>query len=66
MQETWVLISGLGRSAGEGNSSPPQYSGLESPMGCAVHGVTKSDTTEQASLSREVAKVSQLQHQSFQ
>ena len=26
-------ISGLGRSPGEGNSYPLQYSGLESPMG---------------------------------
>ena len=31
-------IPGLGRSAGEGNVYPLQYSGLENP----VHGVTKS------------------------
>ena len=27
-------IPGLGRSPGEGNGSPLQYSGLESPMDC--------------------------------
>ena len=35
-------IPGLGRSAGEGHSKPLQYSGLENPMDCIVHGVTKS------------------------
>ena len=35
-------ISGLGRSAGEGNSYPLQYSGLENSMDCIVHGVAKS------------------------
>ena len=34
-------ISGLGRSPGEGNSYPLQYSGLENSMGCIVHGVEK-------------------------
>ena len=38
------LRTGLGRSPGEGNGSPLQYSGLESSMGCIVHGVTKSPT----------------------
>ena len=38
------LIPGLGRSPGEGNSYPPQYSGLEKSMDCIVHGVTKSRT----------------------
>ena len=28
-----------------------QYSGLENSMGCIVHGVTESDTTERLSLS---------------
>ena len=32
------LIPGLGRSPGEGNSYPPQYSGLENPMDCIVPG----------------------------
>ena len=33
---------GLGRSPGEGNSCPLQYSGLENSTDCTVHGVTKS------------------------
>ena len=43
VQETWVQL-GLGRSPGEGNSYPLQYSGLENSMDCIVHGVTKSQT----------------------
>ena len=35
-------ISGLGRSPGEGNSYPLQYSGLENSLDCIVHGVAKS------------------------
>ena len=38
------MIPGLGRSPGEGNSYPLQYSGLENSMDCIVHGVTKSWT----------------------
>ena len=38
------LIPGLGRSPGEGNSHPLQYSGLENSMECIVHGVSKSRT----------------------
>ena len=39
-------IAGLGRSPGEGNGNPLQYSCLENPMDrgawrAAVHGVTK-------------------------
>ena len=37
-------IPGLGRSPGEGNSYPFQYSGLENSMDCIVHRVTKSRT----------------------
>ena len=46
-------IPGSGRSPGEGNGNPFQYSFLENPMNggawqATVHGVTKeSDTTEQ-------------------
>ena len=43
------LVPGLGRSPGEGNSYPFQYSGLEShgvAKSDGVHGVTKSDMTE--------------------
>ena len=35
-------ILGLGRSPGEGNGYPLQYSGLENSMDCIVHGVTES------------------------
>ena len=35
-------IPGLGRAPGEGNGYPLQYSGLENPRDCIVHGVTKS------------------------
>ena len=35
------MIAGLGRSPGEGNSYPLQYSGLENSMNSMVHGVTK-------------------------
>ena len=43
------LISGLGRSPGEGNGNPLQYACLENPMDrgawqAAVHGVAKSQT----------------------
>ena len=37
-------IPGLGRSLGEGNSYPLQYSGLENSMDYIVHGVTKCGT----------------------
>ena len=47
------LIPGLGRSPGEGNSYPLQYSGLGNSMDCIVHGVAESDMTEQPSLSWE-------------
>ena len=38
------FIPGLGRSPGEGNSYPLQYSGLENSMDCIVYGVAKSQT----------------------
>ena len=38
------LISGLGRSPGEGNGYPLQYSDLENPMDCVAHGVAESQT----------------------
>ena len=38
------LIPGLGRSPGEGNSYPCQYSGLENSMDCIVQGTAKSLT----------------------
>ena len=38
------LIPGLGRSPGEGNGYPLQYSDLEDSTDCIVHGVAKSQT----------------------
>ena len=38
------LIPGLGRSTGERNGNPLQYSGLENSMDCIVHGAAKSWT----------------------
>ena len=34
----------FGRSPGDGNGYPLQYSGLENSMDCIVHGVAKSQT----------------------
>ena len=44
-----ALIPGLGRSPGEGNGNPLQYSSVENPMDggawwATVHGVAKSRT----------------------
>ena len=48
-----VLIPGSGKSPGEGNGNPLQYSCLENPMDrdwqATVHGVAESDMTEQLS-----------------
>ena len=43
-------IPGLGRSPGEGNGYPLQYSGLENSRDCIVHGVAELDMTERLSL----------------
>ena len=47
------MISGLGRSPGEGKGYPLQYSGLENYMDCIVspQGHKESYTTERLSLS---------------
>ena len=37
-------IPGLGRSPGEGNGYPLQYSGLENSKDCIVRGVPKNQT----------------------
>ena len=53
MWETWVrflgLISGLGRSPGEGNGYPLQHSGLENSIDFIIHVVAESDMMEQLS-----------------
>ena len=38
------LIPESGRSTGEGNGYPLQYSGLKNSMACIVHGVAESQT----------------------
>ena len=44
-----VSVPGLRRFPREGNRYFLQYSGLEHSVGCIVHGVAESDTTEQLS-----------------
>ena len=64
MQHTWdiSLIPGSGRSPGEGNSNPLQYSCLGDTMDrgawrATVHGVAKeSDTAEQLSVHTHIRK----------
>ena len=52
-------IPGLGRSPGEGNGNPLQYSCLENPMDrgtwqATIHGVSReSDATEQLNYNRK-------------
>ena len=40
----WIPV--LGRSPGEGNSNPLQYSDLENSIDCIVHGIAELDTTK--------------------
>ena len=55
------MIPGLGRSSGEGNDNPLQYSCLENPMDTgnwratySPWGRKESDTTEQLTLLQEL------------
>ena len=54
------LIPRLGRSPGEGNGLPLQYSGLENSIDCIVHGVAESDMTEWFSLGRNRNEMTDL------
>ena len=47
-------IPGLGRSPGEGEGYPLQYSGLETSMDYSTWGLKESDMTEQLSLSLSI------------
>ena len=61
MQETWLgSTSGSGKSLGEGNGNPLQYSCLENSMDrgawwVTVHKVTKSRTLKRLTLSLSLA-----------
>ena len=51
MQETWVRSLGSGRSPGEGNGNPLQYSCLDNSMDggawqAMVHGLTRAVSTQ--------------------
>ena len=58
-------IPGLGRSPGERNGYPLQYSGLENSMDSIVHGVTLYGVTESTQLSDFHTKMSESKAMSF-
>ena len=63
-------IPGSGRSPGEGNGNPLQYSCLENPMNgrawwATVHGVAESDTTSLSHTSKVMLKILQARLQQY-
>ena len=59
-------IPGSGRSPGEGNGSPLQYSCLENPMDrgtwqVTVHGVARVDLVTKSSIATSLLKLEMLQ-----
>ena len=44
IQETWVRSLGWEDPLEKGKATLLQYSGLENPLDCIVHGVSKSGT----------------------
>ena len=58
------LIPGLGRSPGEGNGYPLQYSGLENSMDCIVPGVTKSRSQSEETFTSFTLRLVGLQRMS--
>ena len=58
-------IPGLGRSRGERNGYPLQYSGLENSMDCIVPGVTLHGVAESTQLSDFHTKMSESKAMSF-
>ena len=58
-------ITGLGRSPGEGNGYPLQYSGLKNPGILSPWDRKESDTTEQLSLSCIILEKETASHSSI-
>ena len=65
MQETPGLISGSGRSTGEGIGDLFQYSVLENSMDCIVHGVTRLSDFHFHFVYKEIRSLSDMSYNSF-
>ena len=58
-------IPGMGKSSGEGNGYPLQYSGLENSMDCRVHGIAKSQTQLSDFHFHQLNNVNKLYHSTY-